>query len=447
MCYAETPPPPPVFPCPEGEVRNPTTKLCECPPGQVRNPTTKLCECPPGYEWDAVRKECVLPDYTKKITITSPIQFGGLLKGDINAKYKTQRVQKMGTYGPLTDPRKKQPIMEDKEVLDESGKKIVVYKWDNFAPFILSDISTAIDGSIKSMVFMIKKTNPIFFGEYRDHLGKMFVDNAPREDENNYIYTLKKGQNTIAAQANTWDITPIKVNVVPCPKLLAEAAVLAKIPSREGFETNDPLIMIEFNFSESENVRDEKGKPKILVAPPLIIAAKSITKYINHEGKEIQIPSGTSPTKIANYVRAALLPGAVTPPSTPRSGGAIQHIDDSLDEIPYLMALQKLWEKKQAHYKEIEPEYQKMLPEPDEAPIHKFKEPFHHYMDHFADQEALEEARETIGLMRPEEAEDLFVNDNSRVNSLYEKALPEINRDWVPIFIRADILRMLMKKH
>jgi hypothetical protein len=48
--------------------------------------------------------------------------------------------------------------------------------------------------------------------------------------------------------------------------------------------------------------------------------------------------------------------------------------------------------------------------------------------------------------MNPQEAEDLFVNDNSRINSLYEKALPEINRDWVPIFIRADMLRMLAKK-
>jgi hypothetical protein len=397
-----------------------------------------------------VQKQCILPDYTKKITITSPIQFGGLLKGDIKARYKTEQVQKMGKYGPLTDPKTKQPIMEEKDVLDENGKKIVSYEWKGFAPFILGDISTVIDGSTNTLVFLIKKTNPIFFGEHKDNLGKVFIDNAPQQDQNNYIYTLKKGKNEIAAQGQKWSITPISVKAILCPELLANSARDAKIPFRDGFEKGDPLIQIDFNHKESNLKRDEKGNFQIMVAPPLFIAAKSITKYINHLGNEISIPANTSSGKIAKYVMAALLPGLSTPPSSPRggyqSGGAMQQIDNSLDDIPYLMALQKLWEEKQAHYKQIEPEYQQLLPEPDEAPIHKFKEPFHEYMDQFADQETLEEARDTIGLMNPQEAEDLFVNDNSRINSLYEKALPEINRDWVPIFIRADMLRMLMKK-
>jgi hypothetical protein len=66
-------------------------------------------------------------------------------------------------------------------------------------------------------------------------------------------------------------------------------------------------------------------------------------------------------------------------------------------------------------------------------------------MDEFGDQETLEEARTTIGMMRPEDAENLFHDDDSEINSLYEKALPDVDDRLIPIFIRADILRLLSK--
>jgi hypothetical protein len=406
------------------------------------------CICKPGYEWDEVKKQCVLPDYTKKITINSPIQFGGLLKGDIQAMYKTEQVQKMGKTGPLINPATGQPVMELKDALDENGKKIVTYQWKGFAPSILGDVSTVIDGSTSSLAFLIKKTNPIFSGEYSDHLGKVFRENAPSEDANNYIYTLKRGQNVINAQNNTWKITPISVTTMGCSELLAKAALLAQIPSKEGFEKGDPLILINFNSIESHIVKDAQGKPKILIAPPVIIAAKSIKSYINHTNKQIIIPEGTSVEKIANYVRAALLPGYSTPPSTPRAlqkGGAIIRINEHLDDVPYTFALQRLWEDKLKHYKNIEPEYQQMLPKPEPSPMEELQEPFHRYMDEFGDQEVLEEARTTIGMMSPEHAENLFNNDDDNINSLYEKAMPDIDDRLIPIFIRADILRLLTK--
>jgi hypothetical protein len=127
-------------------------------------------------------------------------------------------------------------------------------------------------------------------------------------------------------------------------------------------------------------------------------------------------------------------------------GAALERLDYNLNEIPYVMTLQKLWEDKNKHYKALQPEYQQMLPPPDEAPVNSIKDPFHEYMDEFGDQDILEEARDTIGIMKPEEAEDLFVNDNSRINEMYENALPEVNRDWIPIFIRADMLRLLSRK-
>ncbi len=199
-----------------------------------------------------------------------------------------------------------------------------------------------------------------------------------------------------------------------CPDILATAARDAQIPSKEGFEKDDPLIQINFNSIESNVQKDTMGKPRIFVAPPVIIAAKSIKSYINHSNKEIIIPPGTSVEMIANYVRAALLPGHNTPPSTPRAGqggGAIIRIHDHIDEVPYTFALQKLWEDQLNHYKSIEPEYQMMLPKPEPSPMEELQEPFHRYMDEFGDQDILEEARTTIGMMSPEDAENLFHDD------------------------------------
>jgi len=125
-------------------------------------------------------------------------------------------------------------------------------------------------------------------------------------------------------------------------------------------------------------------------------------------------------------------------------GGAINTIHDTIDDIPYTLALQSLWEEGHKRYKDLEPKYQQMLPEPDEAPIEALKEPFHRYMDEEGDQELLEEARDTIGLMAPDEADTLFVNDSPRITTLYEQALPEVDDRLIPIFIRADMLRFLL---
>jgi hypothetical protein len=66
-------------------------------------------------------------------------------------------------------------------------------------------------------------------------------------------------------------------------------------------------------------------------------------------------------------------------------------------------------------------------------------------MDEFGDQDILEEARMTIGMMKPEDAENLFHEDNNEINEIYENALPDVDDRLIPIFIRADILRLLTK--
>ena len=87
-----------------------------------------------------------------------------------------------------------------------------------------------------------------------------------------------------------------------------------------------------------------------------------------------------------------------------------------------------------------------MLPEPDSPPIEELQDSFHRYMDMYGEQDMLEEVRSTIGIMRPEEAEDLFHNDRPEINAMYQEALPDIDKDIIPIFVRADLLRMLLSR-
>ena len=87
-----------------------------------------------------------------------------------------------------------------------------------------------------------------------------------------------------------------------------------------------------------------------------------------------------------------------------------------------------------------------MLPEPDGPPIQELQEAFHRYMDMYGEQDMLEEARSTVGIMRPEEAEDLFHNDRPEINLMYQAALPDIDSEMIPLFVRADLLRMLLSR-
>jgi hypothetical protein len=65
-------------------------------------------------------------------------------------------------------------------------------------------------------------------------------------------------------------------------------------------------------------------------------------------------------------------------------------------------------------------------------------------MDEFGDIDTLEEARDTIGLMPPNEVEELFTQDDSPLIDLYQEAMPEVPKHLIPNFIRADILRILL---
>jgi hypothetical protein len=128
-----------------------------------------------------------------------------------------------------------------------------------------------------------------------------------------------------------------------------------------------------------------------------------------------------------------------------QGGGALLHeIKETTNNLPRILSLQGIWEEMSKQYKQLEPEYQRLLPEPGPAPLESLKDPFHRYMDEFGDHDILEEARDTIGLMPSDKVEELFTQDDSPLIDLYQKAMPEVDRDLIPNFIRADILRILL---
>ena len=63
------------------------------------------------------------------------------------------------------------------------------------------------------------------------------------------------------------------------------------------------------------------------------------------------------------------------------------------------------------------------------------------------DPERLEEARTAVGLLSPEEVNESLEEDSEamdRITPLYQKALPRVGEAWVPIMVRADMLRTLI---
>jgi archaellum component FlaC len=139
--------------------------------------------------------------------------------------------------------------------------------------------------------------------------------------------------------------------------------------------------------------------------------------------------------------------GEIDSVEPPKAGGARTDLSFGPDDIPKVLAQQVAWEEMNKQYNSLEPEYQQMLPEPEPAPIHSLTEPIHRFIDDFADEDPLEEARESVGLLAPHEVDDLMANDNGimdRIKPLYKNALPSAKDEWIPILVRADTLRTLL---
>ena len=131
----------------------------------------------------------------------------------------------------------------------------------------------------------------------------------------------------------------------------------------------------------------------------------------------------------------------------PKKGGAYTPVRDP-EDLHNILEEQDAWNNANDAYNSLEPEYKKLLPPPDVAPISSLTIPFQNYLNEEGDPDALEEARDTLGMISPDEIEDFMINDNSevtqRVTPMYTAALPKVKPEWIPIMIRADILQQLL---
>ena len=136
-------------------------------------------------------------------------------------------------------------------------------------------------------------------------------------------------------------------------------------------------------------------------------------------------------------------------------GGAYT-ADRGPEELPNILEEQDAWNKANDAYNNLEPEYKTLLPPPEPAPLSSLATPFQNYINNEADPEALEEARDALGMVPPEEIDNYINNTeyenevqgnsvSQRVTPMYQSALPRVKPEWVTIMIRADILQQLLQ--
>jgi hypothetical protein len=133
-----------------------------------------------------------------------------------------------------------------------------------------------------------------------------------------------------------------------------------------------------------------------------------------------------------------------TPRNVPRyTGGAY-----SPDDLTPMFAEQKAWENMNTAYNKLDPEYRRLLPTPDPAPVSSLTEPFNRYIEENAEEDPLEEGRAAIGMLSPDDVNeslnDLDSTKLDHITPLYEKALPRVGPAWIPIMVRADMLKTLL---
>jgi hypothetical protein len=134
--------------------------------------------------------------------------------------------------------------------------------------------------------------------------------------------------------------------------------------------------------------------------------------------------------------------------SPTQSGGSEEstNLRFSPKTVGPILEEQESWEKMNTAYNNLSEEHKAMFEPPEPSPVHSVVEIFHTYIDENADPEALEEARNTVGLLTPEEANEAMEKDTpwfDQIVSAYSSVFSGLNPEWVPMMARADMIRVL----
>ena len=251
---------------------------------------------------------------------------------------------------------------------------------------------------------------------------------------------LKRIQNQLNQQNNNMQVLLRKLASQPAPPP----------PPLSQWQGYTPPTTLSPEFQQPRGVT----QPSVVTPeqPPLVRQTQPepepVPEVLEEEKPSKPIPGYMRSTRAHNLRLAAQGYGKLPSHMRPSlySGGGRDVSVGPNDIIP-LIAEQVAWTNMNNHYNSLEPEYQKMLPEPEPAPIYNLTEPMHRYIDEYGDEDSLNEARDIANNMKPEEIEDIFSNDNGHMQYLepfYKKALPSVDEKWIPIMVRADLLRSII---
>jgi len=222
--------------------------------------------------------------------------------------------------------------------------------------------------------------------------------------------------------------------------------IMDELFGKENKQATSELFFLYMRYNKADEINSGFWKPLQIRAGKTI--ASEVQKY--DEIRQILQPTSvaeidwrnsSSIMNFNNRIRELLVAqDKVT------SGGGKQIKASPKDIVP-ILAEQKAWEEANSAYQQVEPIYQQLLPTPEPAPIHDLVEPFHRYIDENAHEHHIQEARDALGLLSHDELEALMNKrgeNMDRILPLYKKALPNLKDDWIPIMIRADVLKTLV---
>ena len=135
-----------------------------------------------------------------------------------------------------------------------------------------------------------------------------------------------------------------------------------------------------------------------------------------------------------------------------QSGGSIKEdVRFSPNSVREFAEEQAAWEKANDAYNAIPDSHRHLLPGPGEAPALELVKTFNRFIDENADEDPINEARDAVGMLSHDDLDEIMNSDSELesqkteyIKELYGKALPDINEEWLPIIVKADITAMFL---
>jgi len=265
-------------------------------------------------------------DLTEPIRFLAPVHFGGLISGVTgttnelsphivnnvtiipNGKERSLTFQIMKDISvPIIDRNTCKPILYKDGTQSSDKDAMPQYEQKENALFkneLLSSFRLAANGNYK------KGGDQQVSYRYGGMDKTMNVTRTGTSTTNEMTFVLQGNDSTvIKVSDHVWNLMIDNIELITVDNKLATAAAQAKVdPDTCGFMKGEYVIKISFKLKEGMG---ERNRP-----PPIYIATKGITQYIDKNNK-IRYIDNNAHELVFDYMNAVFKRG-VTPPSTPK---------------------------------------------------------------------------------------------------------------------------------